>query len=103
MIRKPLIMSFLSLGTEALTFLDTMKREQKQRDSCSSVGREVNVSLTPNTDPLPKTWGRDFQIPPPQDPTQHQPLGVGSGSVWIPEDPHQKLLNQTEKAKQMQT
>lgn len=32
MIRKPLIMSFLSLGTEALTFLDTTKREQKHRE-----------------------------------------------------------------------
>ena len=32
MIRKPLIMSFLSLGTEALAFLDTSKREQKHSE-----------------------------------------------------------------------
>ena len=76
MIRKPLIMSFLSLGTEALTFLDTTKREQKHSEIPAPQQAEKWMPH-PNTDPLPKRWARDFRIPPPRTHPSINHLGWG--------------------------
>ena len=65
MIRKPLIMSFLSPCTEALAFLDTTKCDKKHTAIPVPLQAEKGM-LIPDIDPIPKRWERDFWIPTPR-------------------------------------